>query len=471
MNRLTLLLVIVAAILFGLWFTANDDGDATLLRDLARKEASETIGSLESSRPDLHPTFWDLTDQVKASKNAGRETWFATSDVTDSKIQMPFPPDPRGVFPASSSNAVAVSGDDGPGYMGADACRECHQQRHESFSHTGHYLASATVNTQAIDSNVIRGHWESPQNRLQPGDPLLEFAIRRQGDGLVQRVSFVDWNIEIPMDLVTGSAKTGQTYLYWVDNALFQAHVSYLADSDEWVTSPGYSQTSVDFSRPIKTICLECHVTYVRQIRPPNHYDRDSLIPGISCERCHGPGREHVEYHRNHPTVSVAEFIARPAELSRERQLDLCGQCHSGMFKILGEPFAYRPGQDLRSHHEPENTDSNGAGGIHTSNQMSRLRMSECFKQSEMTCTTCHDPHQNQRGNNDWFNQACLQCHESQHCGKAETLGPGIVDRCTECHMPVSANSDIQMEGSRGRFIMPMADHYIRVVDEAGENR
>jgi len=461
MNRIAFLVIVVAAILSVILFTANDEPDATRVRELARKQSAEST-SLESTRPDLLPTFWDLTEQVKASKADGRETWFVTSDATDSMVQIPFPPDSQGGFPVAVRNEDRTFDDNGPGYVGADACRECHQQRHESFSHTGHYAASAAVNVQNIDSDLIRGHFEAPGNRFESGDPALEFSIHRDGGALFQRVSFLDWQVQIPMDVVTGSAKTGQTYLYWLNDALFQAHVSYLADSDEWVHSPGFSNLPVDYARPIKTICLECHVTYIRQVRPPNHYDRDSLILGVSCERCHGPGREHLEYHRNHPTANEAEFIAHPGNLSREQQLDLCAQCHSGMFTIRGEPFAYRPGQDLREHHKLDETDSDGAGGIHTSNQMSRLRMSECFQQSEMTCTTCHDPHQNQRGKKQLFNQACLQCHEVQHCGQADSLGSSIADRCTECHMPVSANTDIQMEGSRGRFVMPMADHYIR---------
>ena len=94
---------------------------------------------------------------------------------------------------------------------------------------------------------------------------------------------------------VIGSGGKGQTYLFWKGDDLFQLPVSYWSELG-WVNSPGYRDGTANFSRPIIPRCLECHGTYFEQIPPPsNRYSKTGFTVGITCEKCHGPGREHVQ--------------------------------------------------------------------------------------------------------------------------------------------------------------------------------
>jgi hypothetical protein len=47
-----------------------------------------------------------------------------------------------------------------------------------------------------------------------------------------------------PFDIVIGSGRKGQTYLYWKDDKIFQLPVSYYTPTDSWVNSPGLLLTS-----------------------------------------------------------------------------------------------------------------------------------------------------------------------------------------------------------------------------------
>ena len=94
---------------------------------------------------------------------------------------------------------------------------------------------------------------------------------------------------------VIGSGEKGQTYLYWSDDQLFQLPVSYWAKLG-WVNSPGYRDGFANFDRPIIPRCLECHASYFEALPPPsNKYSTTGFSLGIGCEKCHGPGREHVQ--------------------------------------------------------------------------------------------------------------------------------------------------------------------------------
>jgi hypothetical protein len=79
--------------------------------------------------------------------------------------------------------------------------------------------------------------------------------------------------------------------------------------------------------------CLECHASYFEWIPGSiDRYRKTSLVLGITCERCHGPGREHAARHRLNSSLpaGTSESIVNPTLLTRDRQIDLYGLCHSG---------------------------------------------------------------------------------------------------------------------------------------------
>src|SRR5262249_39217671 len=149
-----------------------------------------------------------------------------------------------------------------------------------------------------------------------------------------------------------GSGTRGQTYLYWKNDRLFELPVSwwrYLG----WVNSPGYKDGEVNFSRPIIPRCLECHATYFDATPPPNNrYRKTAFMLGITCEKCHGPGEEHVERQMAKDGLAAAKdhqsaAWTSPTKWPRERQMDLCAWCHAGAGKAIQPAFSYPPGASL----------------------------------------------------------------------------------------------------------------------------
>ena len=461
--------VVLLAVFLLVALRSRSGDDEDLATQLARKEQQVTAmpqAEMLLSDVEVAPESFQLTPRLVAERNVERNSWLVRAPDSPSFLKLPFVPPSSGSL-VGDSTAEVTSDHVSPGFLGPDACRDCHQEKHSGFVHTAHHNTSGVVGTAEL-----HGHFSGPASRMDSSDPLLSFAMFQEGEQSVQQVSFADYQLRFPLDVFTGSAKSGQTFLYWHENELYQAFVSYLTALDEWIPSPGYTDTTVDYSRHIKTACLECHVTYIEQVRPPNQYKPETAVWGISCERCHGPGQAHVEYHRAHPDETTAAHITQPSDLPRERQLDICGQCHSGGIGFVGKAFEFRPGDELARFRRVNNPTAKGAsakgvGGIHTSNQLTRLSMSKCFTQSQMTCTSCHNPHVSQRGTREPFTASCLSCHEARHCGMSEELGPSVADNCVDCHMPVADNEDMTIQVSGGSFTVRMIDHHIRVDDEA----
>ncbi|MDC0934960.1 multiheme c-type cytochrome, partial [Pirellulales bacterium] len=315
------------------------------------------------------------------------------------------------------------------------------------------------------------GSFEDRKNRMTTTDDRLSFLMEARSDGfyqtaLVQRGEHIYAQSE-RIDLVTGSGNHGQSYLYWgEDDHLYQLPVSYFKSSNSWLNSPGYKDGTADFARPILPRCLECHSTFFDYVfYTRNKYVRDNFILGVTCERCHGSGSEHVAHHRKEPEADEARFIVHPGKLERDRLNEVCAQCHSGIGKPLKTSFTFRPGGRLEEYIKLDHSSTSARQGVHTANQLARLTMSRCFNESrDLTCATCHNPHRNEHARLDIFSKRCLKCHEVQQCRECIRDPQQAVKNCIDCHMPKEADQSIEMERMGGKEFPLMRDHFIRVL-------
>ena len=183
-----------------------------------------------------------------------------------------------------------------------------------------------------------------------------------------------------------------------------------------------------------------------------------------TCERCHGPAEAHVDFHRANPKATQAKHITHPNHLSRERMNDICGQCHSGSANFLKSPFSFRPGDHLDEFLRVDEKPHQFGAGVHTANQLPRLKRSQCYIQSDsMNCSTCHNPHQNERGNVALFSKRCMECHAAQDCGQFPISGEQISKNCIDCHMPKHLDETTKIETSDDSIFPEVRDHFIRI--------
>lgn len=372
------------------------------------------------------------------------------------------------LMPIVPPQVPADSHGDAAGYVGPDTCAECHRDYYDGFVQTTHFKTSSLATRESV-----LGSFESGKNTLPSKSEKLRFEMLEKAGALVQKLDFTTeegdvYSNEFPMDIVTGSGKVGQTYLYWQSESLYQLHASYLSAPDAWINSPGYLDGIADYARPTLPLCLECHTTYFQPVpNTINQYKKDNFVLGVTCEKCHGPGAEHVAFHRSNPEAEDGHGILNPNTLNAERALEMCQLCHGGApTNILQEPFSYRPGNPLGEYYEFSQSDQ--LVGVHSNSQLPRLKQSKCFQQSDaMNCITCHNPHQFERGDMQLFSDRCIECHEPEQCGKFELLGEETLrQNCIDCHMPSRTMEDIVLMSGDDRHSPPMRDHFIKVWEE-----
>lgn len=371
------------------------------------------------------------------------------------------------VEPDASSSPVHS---ESTGFVGSQACVECHAEYVESAAETAH---ARTLEPATPD--VVLGSFEGDQSIVRTRNPQLWFQLEQRGEELFQKL-FVERGGQRyvhaeRLDLVVGSGKLGQTFLYWHADALYELPITYFTTPDRWTNSPGYIDGTANFARPVGVGCLHCHATWVNHLPDSvNRYDFRGAVLGVTCERCHGPAQSHIEFQHGLSALA-SDPIVNPATLSRDRQLDVCSQCHSGVGEQLRPPFSYRPGDDLADFLRIPNAGTNGPGGVHSANQRARLSLSRCFQASpEMTCSTCHDPHEHERGRQSQFAARCLNCHGSTDCGIVQQHGSPWDTRCIDCHMLLSEDTQMMMQTADDALFPLLRDHFIRV-DRPTSNR
>jgi tetratricopeptide (TPR) repeat protein len=366
------------------------------------------------------------------------------------------------------------------GYVESTACNECHSDIVETYRLTGmgRSFYRPRPENVAEDYKVHNSFYHQASDRYYT---LLErsgrFFQRRHQTGFAGKETNV---VEVAVDFVIGSGNHARSYLHrTAEGKLMELPVSWYSEKGGyWAMSPGYDRPShPDFRRSVANNCIFCHNGYPAQKEASGPISSDPIFPermpeGIDCQRCHGPGQAHIAAARaafsgRGTFPEIHRTIVNPAQLDRDRQLEVCLQCHlettsSPLPYVISRydraPFSYRPGEPLSSYFI---FFDHAAGTGHDekfeiAGAAYRLRKSACFRNSQMTCITCHDPHDIPRGTQavQHYITVCHSCHASVHESGLPVVKGSAGDNCLDCHMPKRRAEDA--------VHVVLTDHYIQ---------
>jgi predicted CXXCH cytochrome family protein len=347
-------------------------------------------------------------------------------------------------------------------YIDARRCAECHSKIAETYRLTGMARSFSRPRTGQTGEDFTRG------NPFHHKASATWYAMEQRSGQWYQR----RWRLgsggkkihmqEQRVDYVMGSGNHARTYLHQTGRGtLVELPLAWYSEAGgKWAMGPGHDRDYILPPRTIAYECMFCHNAYP-QI-PAGHDEPGSepiyqgeLPQGIDCQRCHGPGGNHVRAAgtAGTPAVTIRAAIVNPARLTPERQLEVCMQCHlettslplpHSIQRYGRGPFSYRPGQPLGNFqiyfdHAPG---SKLEDDFEIVSSAYRLRKSQCFLQSagKLTCTTCHNPHDVPRAEQALlhYNGVCRQCHQS-----IDTRAHAPSRDCVGCHMPKRRTVDV----------------------------
>ncbi len=366
------------------------------------------------------------------------------------------------------------------GYAKPESCAGCHGEIYRNYRQTGMGRSFAAARPEKMIEDFSRNttfHHEASGRFYTMIERDGRYFQRRHQVDAQGRVMNV---LEKEIHFVMGSGNHARTYLHRAaDGRIFELPLGWYAERGGfWAMSPGYDRPDhPGFRRAIPDDCMFCHNGYPTLPERSRDHGADAAFPetlpeGIDCQRCHGPGRRHVEEAgAGRPKEDVRKLIFNPAALSPERQLELCMQCHLestsralpyAIVRFDRKPFSYRPDEPLANYvlHFDYAPGRGPEDHFEIAHAAYRLRKSRCFTRSggALVCTTCHDPHEAKRGAEAarHHTDICLRCHKTPHlAGAGKPLAAAeAAAGCAGCHMPKRRTDDV--------VHAVMTDHYIR---------
>lgn len=331
-------------------------------------------------------------------------------------------------------------------YVGSAACEKCHDDIYQRWKKT-------------LMANVVRDPREHPEAiiaNFATTNPLVTFSTND-----IALVYGAKWKQRY-------FKKVGDDYFpfpaQWdVTHKLWRA---YFAKDDWW--APFYPPDN--FKRPTGPTCDGCHsVNYDIQTKTVTEWN-------VGCERCHGPGSEHVKN-------PVSATIMNPERMDYVQANDTCIQCHSQgrplTNPINGKYYDWPVGFDvgkklddfwkLEEHKLGATTFTHFPDGTAHKNRMQGNDfVTSVMYTHGVTCFTCHDPHGSDHDSmlRKPANVLCLDCH-----GPGSPNGPhtrtieahthhktgSAGNDCIACHMPKIAQTiaDVNVRSHTFRFVTP----------------
>jgi predicted CXXCH cytochrome family protein len=342
-------------------------------------------------------------------------------------------------------------------YVGANVCASCHPQIAQTYQQTGmgrsfHVASPQTMTMEKADATYQHKASGRTYRLLRREN---RFFLRRHQTGPSGEEENV---LEREIHYVMGSGNHARSYLHrTAENRLIELPVSWYAEKGGVLAmSPGFDYPfHQDFRRRITHDCMFCHNGYPTVEAGADLPGKEPFFPsrlpeGIDCQRCHGPGREHVERATaKAEPAKIREAILNPKRLPVSRQMEVCMQCHlettsfalpNALQKSGRGIYSYDPKEALADYvlHFDHAKGTGHDEKFEIVNSVYRLQQSACFLKSsgKLVCTTCHNPHQALRGSEavKHYSAVCRNCHTTAHSPSPD---------CASCHMPKRRTEDV----------------------------
>jgi hypothetical protein len=284
-------------------------------------------------------------------------------------------------------------------YVGSESCKTCHETIYEDFIQSGHPYKFTMVDGAAPTYPSCVSNFMDLPTGTDSWDDIAGVI-----GGFGWKARFVDTT-----GMLVGTAESiintggGQNQLNFFE---------FYENKGSW------SDYHPEDVKKYNQSCFKCHTTgaVAAQETEKNWLEvffgisnEEDLgffeFGGVQCEACHGPGGTHI----------ITEDVNDITKPEGEEVNTLCGSCHTRL-----SDHNVQASGDFVKHHEQYDE------FIHTTH----------YKNMNMNCSSCHDPHKRVIWSGDGIKTTCESCHPS-----IKSSGPHADIDCITCHMAYIAKS------------------------------
>lgn len=329
-------------------------------------------------------------------------------------------------------------------FVGDQVCQSCHASEFASWKGSHHDLAMKKATPESVLGNFgdVTFNHRGESYRFFREDSLYKVeAPGPEGEQKIYQITHTFGWTPLQQYLVDfGDGKRQVLNIAWdtQKKRWFALNPDEDIQHGDWLHWTGGAMNW-------NTMCADCHSTNLEQnfIASADSFHTTWSSINVSCESCHGPGRQHAEFMQSEEVDDATiDRIRRDLRLTEESsqmdQITQCAQCHSLREGITDN---YRHRGDFFNHYNPSlphPTSYFADGQIKEEVYVYGSFLQSKMFQEGVECTDCHDPHTLKLKANVTDNSLCMSCHASKydspehHFHEPNTKS----SQCVSCHMP-----------------------------------
>ncbi|WP_010135507.1 tetratricopeptide repeat protein [Ochrovirga pacifica] len=323
-------------------------------------------------------------------------------------------------------------------YVGNQKCKECHADQFQQWegSHHDKSMQKATRQTILAPFNgevfVSQG---VTSTFFQKNGKFYANTEGRDGKNHDYEIIYTFGLTPLQQYIVlfpNGHYQCLRTAYDTEKNKWFDLYPDFKVVHSEWLH---WSRGGLNWN----TMCSDCHSTNVKK----NYHEKDHsyttnyAIVNVSCEACHGPGKEHVSKAVIQGDRYKNDGSMQMTNLNSKELVDACARCHARRENIS---LFHTPQGTFLDHYYPQLIRENlyyADGQILDEDYVYGSFVQSKMYHNGVSCKDCHDVHSTKRKFDD--NRLCLQCHEGPKYDSETHHKHPIGTQsalCINCHMP-----------------------------------
>jgi len=327
-------------------------------------------------------------------------------------------------------------------FVGAKTCETCHNKAYGEWEKSDHYHAMAVANAKNVRGNF---------NNIIFRRKGITYRFYKNDENYMVRTMGPDRKYHAYKIVYTFGWTPLQQYLIRFPKGKYQAlTVAWDTKKKRWFSLyPHLKIKTDDFlfwtngAMNWNTMCADCHSTNLHQNYVAKSDSFHTTFSGInvSCEACHGPGRQHVDYisslHGNKPDLKIVrQSLKMTAGTPSRKLVDECARCHSRREQITK---AYNRRGTFLDHYDPDlphPPNYYADGQIKSEDYVYGSFLQSKMYHAGIACINCHDPHTYHLVATG--NKLCVRCHSSRRFNTTAHTHHKLntpAAKCVNCHM------------------------------------
>jgi tetratricopeptide (TPR) repeat protein len=327
-------------------------------------------------------------------------------------------------------------------YVGDQSCQKCHTTEFKEWKQSHHYMSMLPPNDSTVkgDFNNVTFSADGVNSRFyKKGN---KFFINTEGDD--------GKNHDFEVKYIFGFTPLQQYLVQFPGGRMQVPRLSWDVNKKKWFNQyAGQNIPSHDWlhwtgnAQNWNTMCATCHSTNLRKnydVKTDTYKTSYSII-NVSCESCHGAGKQHVDFINSGDYKSGIKVVGSYMKLAKNskqtEELNTCAPCHARISELSGSHIESKEIMDNYIPQIPDTENYHADGQVNDEDYIYTSFLQSRMFHKGVTCSSCHNPHSVKLKR--IGNQTCTLCHiPTKYDVPTHTFhkkGTPAAE-CKNCHMP-----------------------------------